>query len=155
MIRVGSPRFSQGKPKKLVEEQWGINSKHIRQLLASDFTDGYRFPIERNHRLLTHARVQVDLDATDKLILMFFHHNLCGVPDVVAQSTPCRFGGVRWWFACNKCEKSVRLVYFVGSVLHCRTCAGLVHKSTRTSHDAERSVNRAERFDALNRRVQS
>ncbi len=86
MIRVGSPRFSQGKPKKLVEEQWGINSKHIRQLLASDFTDGYRFPIERNHRLLTHARVQVDLDATDKLILMFFHHNLCGVPDVVARA---------------------------------------------------------------------
>lgn len=54
-------------------------------------------------------------------------------------TTPCRLGGVRWWFVCPLaengvgCNRRVRKLYCCGRYFGCRTCHGLTYRSTQQS----------------------
>jgi hypothetical protein len=54
-------------------------------------------------------------------------------------TTPCHFGGVRWWFVCPlstggvACGRRVRKLYRAGRYFGCRRCLGLTYASTQES----------------------
>ena len=49
------------------------------------------------------------------------------------ESTPCFFGGRRWWWRCpgRGCSRRCRALYLVGGWFVCRTCARLTYDSRR------------------------
>ncbi len=49
-------------------------------------------------------------------------------------STPCFFGGRRWWFVCPECHRRIGILYLVGTDLGCRLCHDLTYRSCRESH---------------------
>ena len=54
-------------------------------------------------------------------------------------TTPCHFGGVRWWFVCPLaragvgCGRRVRKLYLSGRYFGCRQCHALTYTSTQQS----------------------
>lgn len=54
-------------------------------------------------------------------------------------TTPCNYGGVRWWFVCplvvagRTCGRRVRKLYLSGRVFGCRHCHALTYVSTQSS----------------------
>jgi hypothetical protein len=67
-----------------------------------------------------------------------------------AVSSPCRFGGVRWWIVCS-CGRRVLKVYRPPGGLRfaCRTCHGLTYTSAQEAHKFEGLFKRlAERMEA-------
>ena len=55
------------------------------------------------------------------------------------EPTPCRLGGVRWWFVCplsadgRACCRRVRTLYWNGRYFGCRHCHQLIYRSTQRS----------------------
>jgi hypothetical protein len=55
------------------------------------------------------------------------------------ESTPCRFGGKKWFFICGlskngqHCGKRVRILYQAGDYFGCRNCADLTYDSCNES----------------------
>jgi len=47
------------------------------------------------------------------------------------ETTPCHYGGERWWFRCPQCDRRRAVLYCVASVFACRGCHDLVYASTR------------------------
>lgn len=47
------------------------------------------------------------------------------------ESTPCFFGGVRWWFYCPKCGRRCRILYLPPehTTFACRVCFNLTYAS--------------------------
>ena len=43
-------------------------------------------------------------------------------------STPCSYGGIRYWFLCPKCDRRIGTLYLSGYFL-CRYCLNLTYKS--------------------------
>lgn len=60
--------------------------------------------------------------------------------DILLVSTPCNFGGVRWWFICPlvingaRCERRVRVLYKRGAYFGCRACHRLCYSSQNENH---------------------
>jgi len=56
---------------------------------------------------------------------------------VQLESTPCYFGGKRWWFTCpasvngKYCGRRVGVLYWAGKYFACRHCYKLVYESSR------------------------
>ena len=50
---------------------------------------------------------------------------------VFLASTPCHFGGVRWWFTCPSCGRRVGILYLPsgGKLFRCRHCYDLSYQS--------------------------
>jgi len=55
---------------------------------------------------------------------------------VTLDSTPCYFGGRRWWFLCpmNVCRRRVGALYLVREDFRCRHCYNLTYKSCQDNH---------------------
>ena len=49
--------------------------------------------------------------------------------DIFINTTPCNYGGVRYWFECGSCYKNVGVLYFTGKEWECRKCGNLVYSS--------------------------
>lgn len=55
-------------------------------------------------------------------------------------STPCHFGGQRWWFICplttnnRPCNRRVGVLYLTGKYFGCRDCYNLTYESCKESH---------------------
>jgi hypothetical protein len=56
-------------------------------------------------------------------------------------STPCHFGGLRWWFICplvvsgRACNRRVGVLYLAcGKYFGCRHCHNLTYESSKESH---------------------
>lgn len=47
-------------------------------------------------------------------------------------STPCNYGGVRWWFRCPCCSRRAAVLYIMGGVLRCRKCGNVSYPSQRS-----------------------
>jgi hypothetical protein len=64
-------------------------------------------------------------------------------------TTPCRLGGVRWWFTCPlsrngvACGRRVRKLYLSGKWFGCRCCHGLVYRSSQESDSRVYALVRA------------
>lgn len=54
----------------------------------------------------------------------------CKVP---LTTTPCNFGGVRYWFCCPDCGQRVGCLYLDKEYFTCRTCANLTYDSRNES----------------------
>ena len=54
---------------------------------------------------------------------------------IIAFSTPCYFGGVRWWYRCRTCGKGRMILYYIKSknLFVCRNCTNAVHRSSKES----------------------
>ncbi len=48
-------------------------------------------------------------------------------------TTPCNYGGFRWWFLCPKCRKRVAKLY-LWKYFYCRHCHNLTYRSCQ-EHD--------------------
>ena len=50
---------------------------------------------------------------------------------VTIESTPCHFGGKRWWFWCPACGRRCRILYVSGAsdYFACRICLNLTYRS--------------------------
>lgn len=46
-------------------------------------------------------------------------------------STPCYFGGLRYWFQCPLCSQRSGVIYKNGDYFTCRDCANLTYESRR------------------------
>lgn len=64
-------------------------------------------------------------------------------------TTPCRLGGVRWWFRCPltkngiACGRRVRKLYLCGRYFGCRHCHDLVYRSQQESDSRVYAMARA------------
>lgn len=64
-------------------------------------------------------------------------------------STPCHFGGRRWWFICplvvngRACNRRVGVLYLGdGKYCGCRHCHDLIYKSSKESHRFDRMFSK-------------
>jgi hypothetical protein len=64
-------------------------------------------------------------------------------------TTPCRLGGVRWWFVCPlsrdgvACGRRVRKLYLSGRYFGCRHCHDLTYRSRQESDSRAYALARA------------
>jgi hypothetical protein len=60
------------------------------------------------------------------------------------ESTPCNYGGQRWWFVCpliingRICNRRVGVLYLDGKYFGCRHCYNLTYESSKESHKFDR-----------------
>lgn len=53
--------------------------------------------------------------------------------DIKFDSTPCHFGGSRYWFLCPCCKTRITTVYKLNNVYRCRHCHNLTFRSQSES----------------------
>lgn len=69
----------------------------------------------------------------DRNRLMVIIHDFCGPEPteyaLALVTTPCHYGGVRYWFLCPQkgCRSRVAKLYYVSNLFACRTCHNLVY----------------------------
>jgi hypothetical protein len=54
--------------------------------------------------------------------------------NVELTTTPCFFGGKRYWFTCPNCKKRVGVLYRRFKYFSCRTCNRLAYRSQQRTH---------------------
>ena len=59
--------------------------------------------------------------------LIFDATNGAACEKVRVAKTPCRFGGVRFWFACPCCDRLCGSLFLEGNAFLCRICSGRVY----------------------------
>ena len=85
---------------------------------------------------------------------------------VELQTTPCRYGGVRYWFSCPRCDRRCGCLYIAprDSRWACRKCHDLTYKSAQTAHEGESSgylglvshhINQIARIEKLEKQLQN
>ena len=78
--------------------------------------------------------------------------------DIQITTTPCTYGGVRYWFLCPAvvdgvlCEDRVERLYLPpgAQVFGCRQCYGLTYESCQQSHKYDRVMDHLDRLDEDN-----
>ncbi len=82
------------------------------------------------------VRVNIDMDEAPHIRLRYTVTDAEGDSTdyddrVPLTSTPCHFGGVRWWFACPPCGRRVGILYLPsgGKLFRCRHCYDLSYQS--------------------------
>jgi hypothetical protein len=71
---------------------------------------------------------------------------------VMLQTTPCHYGGMRYWFICPAvgCSRRVALLYLGDKIFACRHCYQLAYQSQRETDD-DRRIRKADKIrDKLN-----
>jgi len=66
---------------------------------------------------------------------------------ILLATTPCNYGGVRYWFRCHAidCGKRVAILYGAGKYFACRHCYQLAYESQREP-DYDRQARRADKI---------
>lgn len=64
----------------------------------------------------------------DKVRLVDTYEGRFETIDLKLTTTPCQYGGFRYWFICDQCNKRVGIVYEAPNYI-CRYCLGLSYKS--------------------------
>ena len=78
--------------------------------------------------------------------------------DVSITTTPCHYGGMRYWFLCTSvvdgklCENRVTKLYLPpgGNIFACRHCHDLTYESCQQSHKYDRVMDHLECLDIEN-----
>ena len=78
--------------------------------------------------------------------------------DISITTTPCYYGGVRYWFLCPAvvdgvlCEDRASKLYLPpgGELFGCRKCYGLTYESCQQSHKYDRVFDHLDRLDEDN-----
>jgi hypothetical protein len=88
------------------------------------------------------------------LVLSYTYNKEETILDAIdLDSTPCTYGGRRYWFRCARCYRRVGVLYAPGKYWRCRHCYNITYQS---SNDSDPRVSRLLRdpaaFFALSRR---
>ncbi len=72
-------------------------------------------------------RVRLQYTSTNRTNGISVDHNHV----VFIESTPCNYGGKRWWFECPKCHRRCRIIYLAPGFDYfvCRICGNLIYES--------------------------
>lgn len=88
----------------------------------------------------------------ESIVLGYVTGNLTRENPARLVSTPCRYGGTRWWFLCpicidgKSCHRRVSALYFIdGKGFGCRHCHDLTYRSSQESHKADRRHRKLQR----------
>ena len=67
--------------------------------------------------------------------------------DISLQTTPCHYGGERYWFTCpaSNCGRRVALLYLCGHYFACRKCYKLAYPSQRET-EWDRAARQADKI---------
>jgi len=73
------------------------------------------------------GRIRLYYTSTDKSTGRSSEHNYY----VHIESTPCNYGGQRWWFRCPDCGRRCRVLYLPSDEIYfsCRICHNLTYES--------------------------
>jgi len=93
--------------------------------------------------------IEARSDGTGTMRLRYDHTPYAGEPEsldypVRLVTTRPHLGGLRWWFICplvvndRHCRRRVAKLYGNGKYFGCRTCKGLVYRSSQEAHQNER-----------------
>jgi hypothetical protein len=139
----GSTRWNTHIPKRTVESSLKLSIfdafKQSVQLKDTNRRGGFLI-WKRGEKTIASMRYALDLD--DALLVLEFSAN--GQPVHLAielTTTPCRYGGVRYWFECPKCQHRVACLYLKpgGVRFACRKCHDLAYTSAQEAHKWDRS----------------
>lgn len=85
----------------------------------------------------------------DAVILSYGNAGALGNPScrVLLDTTPCNYGGVRYWFLCpaSGCCRRVAILYLGGRYPACRHCLRLAYR-TQNESSADRALTKAQRI---------
>ena len=79
------------------------------------------------------------------LVLRYCVSGVARVDRIRLSTTPCRFGGVRWWAHCPRCHRRCAVLWGSSTAFACRACQGLAYTSSQLS--------KANRFGRKVRRI--
>lgn len=126
-----------GTPKRTVDEVYKLDLKDLAK--GGRFRSGERLTCTWSRGEYENAAIEMDVVPTG----LWFHYTLTdgqGQEEsmgyvVCLKTTPCSFGGVRYWFVCPGCGAGCRILYlpYNGNVFACRRCCGLVYPRERDS----------------------
>ena len=133
----------------VVEDAWSLDA---RELQRRDILEhGWCARVALSHRSGRTSMIEFECEY-DRI------HLRCGVRDtaghLISKSVSMeitrvskRYGGSQAYLLCPRCEKRVLLVYLNGGDLVCRTCADLVHTSSR-ERTGDRALRRCHKLRA-------
>lgn len=133
-----------------------------------------RLPVESCHSLsawgwFTHAQMwtnaeddlEFSWDGDDKCaVIRFTRNGRACVQEIALETTPCHYGGVRFWFKCPACLRRVGKVYLPCTMyldysrawrvekFLCRHCWGLTYEQRRERAPYWSLIHRRERIEA-------
>jgi hypothetical protein len=123
--KAGVFRFSPGYP-------WASKWKHGNEVVASI---GYTLEIDPAGASALRFEYSMPIPNSDKRRHLNYPVSL--------DSTPCNYGGVRWWFICplvldgRKCERRCRILYLPPGAIYfgCRECYQLTYECRQKHRD--------------------
>ncbi len=62
-------------------------------------------------------------------------------------STPCNYGGLRWWFSCPCCQRRAAVLFIMGGALRCVKC-GLVSYASQRGDAMDRAWIKQRKLEA-------
>ncbi len=110
----------------------------VRQGAISTITKGV-ITWSRDGKAFASVGFAIDQSAVNPVLVLTYERGVAGTDPAPAQdrfvleTTPCHYGGERWWLRCRACGERVAVVY-VARTDHrfvCRHCARLAYRSTR------------------------
>jgi hypothetical protein len=85
-----------------------------------------QYTVENTHYISMSKRWEKRNFFDDNLRLGL-EHPIVQKADVDYTSTPCNYGGIRYWFICQKCGNKKLDLYLERKKFICRKCAGLIY----------------------------
>jgi len=120
--------------KSTVEKAWQIDMKTFsKKVNLESYSCGN---ITWNSALGNKASIGWSVNDSHSIRLYYTNTNYYGVKrnfdyEVRIETTPCNYGGKRWWFLCPVCFRRCRVIYLPPGqgVFACRICHNLSYKS--------------------------
>lgn len=64
--------------------------------------------------------------------------------DIPLVTTPCNYGGIRYWFECLFCKRRIGVVYLRANFFACRHCQFLTYESKLESRNLRKIISLSE-----------
>lgn len=146
MGAYGSSRWGSVRTRHTVDESLSLPLAYFKGI---DFTQRRVWRAETSWKSLNRgtiiARAAWKLDTTDQAapyVELTYLTSGLHVTRVYLQSSPCNYGGVRWWMICPQCARRVTAVHLPPyrgyTRFLCRHCHDLSYTSAQTAHDNDR-----------------
>jgi len=167
----GSSRWNEHTPKRTVESGLTLNvTRLIGRIIPRKYVTmggGYRTKIVWRKNGTEIAWISCELrhaNGTPWLVLSYSVGNQPQLYIVGLLSTPCQFGGQRWYFACPVCGRRAGCIFLPPGeqVFACKRCHRLTYASVQTAHYDDRNplvgplaalINVYARIEAVERRI--
>ena len=149
---AGGSRFGAGRPAYRPCET-GYRSVDIRRfarqgMLARPGWHGWQWTVDGE----AVASIGLRVDDAARSIRFEYRQTVGGMSRDIkvtawTETTPCHFGGVRWWWRCPNCSRRCARLFLVTGGMGCRTCLRMIYASQRED-EVGRSWRRTQRIEA-------